>query len=113
MPLHIIYDKIAPDEPTKATAKRTVRQLLMEVTATTMGNDLLEAKLFHAISKKTSMNGSTEYYFTFHKAVEREAKSVVGGLAQFIKKELRLDPDPYCFAHMYNTSQKWDKKHGA
>ena len=99
-----------PDEPTEATAKRTIRQLLMEVTATTMGNDLLGAKLFHAISKKTSMSGSTEYHFTFHKAVAREAKSVVSGLAQFIKKELRIDPDPYCFAHMYDTTQKWDNK---
>ena len=100
----------APDESTKATANRTIRQLLMEVTAVTMGDDLLGAKLFHAISKKTAMDGTTCYHFTFHKVVEREAKSVVSGLAQFIKKELRINPDPYCFAHMYDTSQKWNKK---
>ena len=100
----------SPDEPTSAPGKRTLRHLLMDVTVTTMGEEYLGAKLFHAISKKTNPNGNTEYFFTFHRSVEKEARSIISGLGQFIRAEWKLDPDPYCYAHMLDDSQKWNRR---
>ena len=98
-----------PDERI-GNGMRTLRHELMDITATTMGREHLGAKLFHAISKKTSMDGNTTYHFTYHKALEREAHSVVSGLGSFIAKELKLDPDTFCFPHTLSDSYEWDKK---
>ena len=100
----------SPDEPTQAPGNRTLRNLLMDVTVTTMGQEYLGAKLFHAILKKTNPNGNTEYFFTFHRAIEKEARSVISGLGHFMKSEWKLNPDQYCYAHMLDDTQKWNRK---
>ena len=100
----------APDECTPTPGKRTLRHLLMDVTVTTMGEEYLGAKLFHAISKKSNPNGNTEYFFTFHRAVEKEARSVISGLSQFIKSEWKINPDQFCYAHMLDDTQKWNRR---
>ena len=99
-----------PEDLLPGHKKRTLRQELMSVTATTMGEELLGAKLFHAISKRVSPDNSTSYYFTFHKALEREALSIICGLGPFLKKELKLNPDDYCFPHAIDPSHKWNAK---
>ena len=99
-----------PDESTPTPGGRKLRNLLMDVTVTTMGDDYRGAKLFHSISKKTNPNGNSAYFFTFHKSVEKEARSVISGLGQFIRAEWKINPDPYCYVHMIDDTQKWNKK---
>ena len=89
---------------------RTLRHELMDITATTMGEEHLGAKLFHAISKKVAADGSTSFVFTYHKALEREAHSIISGLGPFIAKELKLDPDIFCYPHTISSSHDWDIK---
>ena len=89
---------------------RTLRQELVDLTAITMGDDLRGSKLFHAITRKVDFQGSTVYQFTFHKAVRREAKSILSGMGQFIDKELNLDADYYCHPHLLHDDHDWDVK---
>ena len=96
-----------PDE-TIGKGNRTLRQELMTLTATTMGKEYLGAKLFHAITLRVTLSGEKSYYFTFHKALEREALSVVSGLGPFIRKELKLNPDIFCFPHAIDPTHKWN-----
>ena len=98
-----------PDTPIDS-GNRTLRNELMTLTATTMGKEYLGARLFHAISLKVTLAGERSYHFTYHKVLEREALSVVCGLGPFIKKELKLQPDAFCFPHALDPTHKWDKK---
>ena len=87
---------------------RTLCQELMDLTAITMGDELRGSKLFHAITRKVDFQGSTVYQFTFHKAVRREAKSILSGMGQFIAKELKLDAEYFCNPHLINEDHDWD-----
>ena len=82
----------------------------MTLTATTMGKEYLGARLFHTLSLRVTLKRERSYYFTYHKALEKEALSVACGLGPFIKKELKLNPDPFCFPHSRDPTHKWDKK---
>ena len=84
------------------SSQRTLRQELMTLTATTMGKEYLGARLFHSILQRVTVTGESSYYFTYHKALKREALSVVCGLGPFIKAKLKLNPDIYCFSHLLN-----------
>ena len=89
---------------------RTLRHELMDLTALTMGEEHLGAKLFHAINKKVDPKGNEVYQFTFHKSVARESLSVISGMGQFITKELKLDADFYCHPHLLKDEHDWDTK---
>ena len=89
---------------------RTLRHELMDLTAVTMGNDNLGAKLFHSITRKVDPKGEETYQMTFHKSVAREALSIISGMGQFIKKELQLDAEYYCHPHLINDEHDWDKE---
>ena len=95
-----------PDEKTRLN--RTLRQELMDLTALTMGEEKLGAKLFHSITRKVDPKGSEVYQLTFHKTVARESLSIISGMGQFLKKELKLDADFYCHPHMINDEHSWD-----
>ena len=95
-----------PDEKTSKT--RTLRHELMDLTALTMGEEKLGAKLFHSITRKVDLKGSEVYQLTFHKTVAREALSIISGMGQFLKKELKLEADHYCHPHMINDEHDWD-----
>ena len=99
---------LATPNETIGRGNRTLRQELMTLTATTMGKEYLGAKLFHAITQRVTFSGEKSYYFTFHKALEREALSIVCGLGPFIKKELKLNPDIFCFPHTIDPTHKWN-----
>ena len=64
-----------PDE--KEPKGRTLRHKLMDLTATTMGEERLGAKLFHSITRKVDLKGDSVYQMTFHKTVAREALSII------------------------------------
>ena len=66
----------------------------MDVMVMTMGDEYQGTKLFYSISKKINPNGNAAYFFTFHRAVEKEARSVISGLGQFIRAEWKINPDP-------------------
>ena len=89
---------------------RTLRHELMDLTAVTMGNDNLGAKLFHSITRKVDLKGEEMYQMTFHKSVAREALSIISGMGQFLKKELKLDAEYYCHPHLINEEHDWDIK---
>ena len=87
---------------TVVSKNRTLRHKLMDLTARTMGEEWLGAKLFHSITRKVDLKGEEIFQLTYHKSVAREALSIISGMGQFLKKELRLDADllfclfPYC-----------------
>ena len=95
-----------PDE--KIKGNRTLRHELMDLTALTMGEEKLGAKLFHSITRKVDPQGGEVYQFTYHNTVKREALSVISGMGQFLQKELKLDAEFYCHPHMINDEHDWD-----
>ena len=85
----------------------TLRDKLSALTARTMGEKVKGAKLFHAISQRFR-DGTNTYFMTYHRAVEREATSIISGMGAFMKNELSLDPDLYCFPIHVNPDHSWD-----
>ena len=95
-----------PEE--KVPSGRTLRHEIMDITATTMGEELLGAKIFHSLTKKIDYSGDVIYMVTYHNALDREAKSIVSGLGQFLKVELKLDAEYYCHPNMINDDHDWN-----
>ena len=96
-------------DPTATTEEgKTLRHVLKNVTAKVSGPELNKGKLFHAITSKTSQAGEISYQITYHRCVEKEARNVIGGLAQFLEEELKLDPEEFCHAHMVDNTHSWD-----
>ena len=96
-------------DPTAITSEgKTLRYVLKNVIAKVSGPDLNKGKLFHAITSKTTQAGEVNYQITYHRCVEREARNIIGGLAQFIEEELKLDPEDFCHAHMVDNTHSWD-----
>ena len=85
----------------------TLRDKLSELTSRTMGEKVKGAKLFHAITQR-SRDGTISYFITYHKAVEKEATSIISGIGAFMKAELKLDPDLFCFPIHVNPDHSWD-----
>ena len=52
--------------------------------------------------------GVQEYYFSYNKAVAKEAGSVVSGICEFIRDELQIEPEICCHAHQIRDDHKWD-----
>ena len=82
----------------------------MALSPQTTSEEFKNAKLFLSITQRNSCEGDIQYYFTFHEAFEMEARSVVCNLGLFLRDELGLDPDMYCFPASTNPSHTWDPK---
>ena len=89
-------------------SKSSLRDKLLEITAKVSPEDYNGGKLFHAITKKTSPDGDTSYHITYHNCVGKEARSIIGGMGQFLRVEMKLDPDDYCHAHLLKDTHDWD-----
>lgn len=87
---------------------KTLRMLLMELRPTCSGPELKKGRLFHSISRNINRSGVQEFYFTYNKAVAQEAGSVVSGICEFIRDELKINPEICCHAHQIRDDHKWD-----
>ena len=85
----------------------SLRTQLSRVTAT-VSADYNGGNIFHAITKKCTPDGDVSFYITYHKCVEKEARSIIGAMGQFIQTELSLDPEDFCHAHLLDSSHRWD-----
>ena len=97
-----------PDEEVETGV--TLRQKLMELSPLTSSDEHKEAKLFIAITKQKSQDGAPMYYFTFHDMFAMEANSIIGNLGVFIRDEMGLDPDNFCYPSAVNPNHKWDPR---
>ncbi len=97
-----------PDEPT--ANGDTLRETLMKLSPRNASSEFDNAKLFLAITKRNTRDGDIFYYFTFHSAFAMEARSVVNNLGLFLRDELSLDPDVYCYPSAMRSSHKWDNQ---
>ena len=96
-------------DPTMRTTKgHTIRKVLMDTKVTTGISVYKGGALFHAITAKTTADGDRIHYFTFHRALEKEARNVIGGLPQFIETELKEDPELFCHAHLVDHTHAWN-----
>ena len=66
--------------------------------------------LFHALTTKTTHGGDQIHSFTFHRAFEKEARNIIGGMPQFIETELGEDPEMFCHVHLIEHSHAWNKR---
>ena len=89
-----------------ATGK-SLRTTLMKVTAR-VSPEYNGGNLFHAITQKCTGDGEVSFHVTYHKCVEKEAKSIIGAMGQFIQAELHLDPEDFCHPHLLDSTHKWD-----
>ena len=84
----------------------TLRNKLLSLKCRTMGEEKKGAKLFHAITSRVK-DGSVAYFITFHKALEKEASSIISGMGAFLKAEFQVDPDLYCYPIHINPDHEW------
>ena len=94
------------DDPISGT--KTLRMILMELTPTCSGEGLRKARLFHSISRNLNRAGIQEYHFTYNRAVKNEASSIVSSICEFIRDEIKIDPEDCCYAHFVRDDYKWD-----
>ena len=87
---------------------RTLRHRLMELNPKTLGPNFAKAKLFHSIDRAISRAGVQSYHFTFHQTVSKEASNIVSSICEFIRDELKINPDFYCFQHKIRDGYSWD-----
>ena len=95
-----------PDE--KVESGKTLREVLMDLSPQTTSEEMKEARLFHAIVRQGSTTGTPLYYFLFHDAFALEASSIISNLGVFLRDELELDPEAYCYPSLINPTHKWD-----
>ena len=69
-----------------------------------------KAKLFHAVTTRTTKNGEYMVYLTFHIMLETEARCIIDNMAAFLRDELELDPDLYCHPIHIHEDHIWDPK---
>ena len=84
----------------------TLRYKLIGVTSTVLGEKKKGARLFHSISSRMR-DGVKSYFFTYHRALEKEALSIIAGLPSFLNTELGLDPAMYCYPTHINNDHEW------
>ena len=94
------------DSPVQGT--KTLRMMLMELKPRCSGAELREGRLFHSISRNITRAGNQEFHFTYNKLVQQEAGSIVSSICEFIRDELKLDPEYCCYAHYIRDDHKWD-----
>ena len=80
----------------------------MNLSPQTSSEELKEARLFHAIVRQGTTSGTPLYYFLFHEAFALEASSIISNLGVFIRDELKLDPEVFCYPSQINPTHKWD-----
>ena len=105
--LHELSTQLAAPDELLPNGK-SLRHSLLALSPCTTSLEFQNAQLFLSISKRTARNGDIQYYFTFHKAFAMEARSVVSNLGLFIRDEMGLDPDVYCYPASMRPSHKWD-----
>ena len=104
------YSIKALDTPVPGS-KISLRQRLLQITSQTSGKDWKDKNLFLSVSKSiNTRTGQKSSWFTFHKAVEEEATSIVKNLPLFIKAEWKIDPEDLCYAQFLNDRDEWDGK---
>ena len=84
----------------------TLRYKLIRVTSTVSGEKKKGARLFHSITSRMR-DGVKSYFFTYHRALEKEALSIIAGLPSFLNTELGLDPAIYCYPTHINNDHEW------
>ena len=82
----------------------------MALSPTTSSDEHKEAKLFHAIIRQGNSNGTPQYSFIFHEVFALEANSIVTNMGVFLRDEVGLDPEAYCYPSLINPTHKWDPK---
>ena len=96
------------DPTVRTRSGHTIRKVLMDTKVRTGLSAYKGGSLFHAITAKTSADGDRIHYFTYHRALEKEARNVIGGLPQFIETELKEDPEQFCHAHLVDNTHSWN-----
>ena len=96
------------DVDAQISGTKTLRMYLMALRPKCSGPDLRKGSLFHSISRNINRAGVQEFYFTYNKAVAKEAGSVVSGICEFIRDELQIEPEICCHAHQIRDDHKWD-----
>ena len=97
---------VSIDSPIQGT--KTLRMMLMELKPRCSGMELREGRLFHSISRNITRAGNQEFHFTYNKTVQEEAGSIVSSICEFLRDELKIDPELCCFAHYIRDDYKWD-----
>ena len=97
---------VSIDSQIKGT--KTLRMMLMELKPRCSGKDLREGRLFHSISRNITRAGNQEFHFTYNKLVQEEAGSIVSSICEFLRDELKIDPEYCCFAHFIRDDHQWD-----
>ena len=96
------------DVDAQISGTKTLRMYLMALRPKCSGPELRKGRLFHSISRNINRAGVQEYYFSYNKAVAKEAGSVVSGICEFIRDELQIEPEICCHAHQIRDDHKWD-----
>ena len=96
------------DVDAQISGTKTLRMYLMALRPTCSGPELRKGHLFHSILRNINRSGVQEFYFTFNKAVSKEAGSLVSGICKFIRDKLKIDPEICCHAHQIRDDHKWD-----
>ena len=97
--------------PFKGEGTETVREKLLKTKISTMSEGLNGSPLFLSISTAlNSRNGNKSVWFTYHRKVEEEARSVIQNLPVFIKQEWKINPEYVCFAQFIQRTDEWDAK---
>ena len=102
----ICHQLAFPDD--KVKDGKTLRQVLMALSPTTTSAEYKDARLFLAINRQKDL-GSPVYYFTFHEAFALEASSVIANMGVFLRDELGLDPEAYCYPSSIHPQHKWNQ----
>ena len=105
---YAISNQLADAEALIPEGSLTMRKALMILTPSTTSEEFKNAKLFLSITKRLSREGDIQFCFTFHEAFEMEARSIINNLGLFIRDEMGLDPDVYCYPSAIHPSHKWD-----
>ena len=97
------------DLTVKTKTGATIRKALLNTKIRTSISAYSGGLLFHALTTKTTHGGDQIHSFTFHRAFEKEARNIIGGMPQFIETELGEDPEMFCHAHLIEHSHAWNK----
>lgn len=97
---------VAVDTAVRGT--QTLREIVMALRPTCSGQELREGRLFHSISRNINRSGNQEFHFTYSKAVQKEAASIVSSICEFLRDEIKIDPEVCCYGHFVRDDHKWD-----
>ena len=87
---------------------KSLRTILMELNPTCSGPAVKQGRLFQSISRNINRSGVQEFHFAYNKSVAKEAGSVVAGICEFIRDELKIEPESCCYSHKIREDHVWD-----